>query len=78
MKVTVSLPDELLEAIDAYVVAHAAKSRSGVCASALRDWIQARQEDEIADYYREQSDGERREDDAWRDVATRSAGNLWP
>jgi metal-responsive CopG/Arc/MetJ family transcriptional regulator len=78
VKVTLSLPDELLEVVDRYVAAHPGATRSGVCADALRGWLRGEQEAEIAAYYRSQSDAERAEDEAWRALARRSADRLWP
>jgi len=78
MKVTLSLPDELLHAVDGFVQAHARVTRSSVCASALRAWVQARQEDEIADYYVGLSAPGKEEDESWRRIAAESATSLWP
>jgi metal-responsive CopG/Arc/MetJ family transcriptional regulator len=77
-KVTLTLPAELLAVVDDYVASHSDVTRSGVCAEALRGWLQARQEAEIAQYYRALSDEERAEDAAWASLAGQSAGRLWP
>jgi metal-responsive CopG/Arc/MetJ family transcriptional regulator len=76
-KVTLTLPEELLEVVDRFVEQHEGATRSGVCAEALRDWLRARQEAEIAAYYESLSAEERTEDGDWADVAARSAGRLW-
>ena len=76
-KVTLTLPDELLEVVDRYVEAHAGATRSGICAAALREWLHARQEAEIADYYLGLSDAERAEDATWAEAAAESASTLW-
>jgi metal-responsive CopG/Arc/MetJ family transcriptional regulator len=78
LKVTLTLPEELLVVVDRYVAAHQGATRSGVCAEALRDWLQAQQEAEIEAYYRSLSDEERAEDAAWAMLAGRSADRLWP
>jgi len=78
LKVTLTLPEELLSAVDNYVASHPRATRSGVCTEALWDWLRARQEAEIADYYLTLSDEERTEDAAWSSVAGQSADRLWP
>ncbi|MGH2356375.1 MAG: ribbon-helix-helix domain-containing protein [Chloroflexota bacterium] len=77
-KVTLTLPDELLVVVDRFVAEHPGATRSGVCAEALREWLRARQEAEVADYYTTMSDEERAEDVAWALVAAQSAARLWP
>jgi metal-responsive CopG/Arc/MetJ family transcriptional regulator len=76
-KVTLTLPDDLLTVVDRYVDEHAGATRSGVCAEALRDWLRAKQEAEIAAYYLSQTDEERTEDAAWTATAAQSAPALW-
>ena len=76
-KVTLTLPDELLAAVDGYVAARPGATRSGVCADALQCWLQARQEAEIEEYYRTLSAEERTEDAAWAELAVRDASQLW-
>jgi metal-responsive CopG/Arc/MetJ family transcriptional regulator len=78
VKVTLSLPDELLAVVDRYVAAHPGATRSGVCAEALREWLQALQDAEIEEYYRALSDQERAEDAAWAAMGSRSVERLWP
>lgn len=78
VKVTLTLPDELLAVVDRYVAAHPEATRSGVCAEALRGWARDRQEAEIAHYYRSMSDEERVEDTEWASLAAQSAERLWP
>jgi len=78
VKVTLSLPDELLSAVDEYLGQHGKGSRSGVCADALRAWIKGKQEEEIEAYYRSLSPDDEAEDRAWHDLAARSAAKLWP
>ena len=77
IKVTLTLPDDLLAAVDTFTAAHAGVTRSAVCAAALRGWIRASQEAEIEAYYLGLSEDERVEDAAWRRVATQSAERLW-
>ena len=77
-KVTLTVPAGLLDAVDRYVAAHPGATRSGVCATALREWLRAEQEAQIEQYYGELSPDERREDAARADAAGRSAAGLWP
>ena len=76
-KVTLTLPDDLLAVVDHYVEEHAGATRSGVCAEALREWLRAKQEAQIAEYYLSQSEAERVEDAAWSATAAESAPALW-
>jgi metal-responsive CopG/Arc/MetJ family transcriptional regulator len=78
LKVTLTLPEELLAVVDRYVAATPGATRSGVCANALREWVQVQQEAEIAHYYQTLSDEERAEDAAWASLAGQSAERMWP
>ena len=78
MKVTLTLPDELLAVADRFVAEHPGTTRSGVCAEALRQWLLSTREAEIAHYYTSVSDEERAEDAAWAATTTQSAARLWP
>lgn len=77
-KVTLTLPEDVLAAVDRYVASHQGATRSGVCAKALVGWLQARSEAEVADYYCSMSAEERDEDAAWAALAARSGERLWP
>jgi metal-responsive CopG/Arc/MetJ family transcriptional regulator len=77
-KVTLTLPDDLLAVVDRFVAEHHGMTRSGVCAKALRDWLQTQHDAAIIEYYASQSDEERAEDRAWAATAARSADRLWP
>ena len=77
VKVTLTLPEDLLTVVDRYVEEHSGATRSGICAEALRDWLRAKQEAEIAAYYLGQTDEERAEDAAWTATAAESAPALW-
>ncbi|MBA2446908.1 MAG: hypothetical protein H0V51_02660 [Chloroflexi bacterium] len=77
VKVTLTLPDELLTVVDRFVASHPGATRSGVCAGALRQWLRAEQDAKIAQYYTTLSDEERAEDAAWAAVAAQSADRLW-
>jgi metal-responsive CopG/Arc/MetJ family transcriptional regulator len=72
-RVTLTLPDDLLAVIDRFVAGRSGTTRSGVCAEALREWVRARQEEQIVDYYATMTDEEREEDAAWAALATRDA-----
>ena len=76
-KVTLTLPADLLTVVDRFVDEHPGTTRSGLCAEALRDWLRAAQEAEIAAYYGGMSDDERREDAEWAAAAARSAALLY-
>jgi metal-responsive CopG/Arc/MetJ family transcriptional regulator len=76
-KVTLTLPEDLLAVVDGYVDEHEGVTRSGVCADALREWLRARQEAEIAAYYLGESDKERAENADWNTVSAASAVRRW-
>jgi hypothetical protein len=78
VKVTLTLPDDLLASVDRYVTAHPGATRSGVCAGALAGWLRDQQEAEIARYYETMSEQERAEDSEWAALASRSAAAHWP
>ena len=78
IKVTLTLPDELLASVDRCVTTHPGATRSGVCAGAIADWLRDQQETEIARYYQTLSAEERAEDAAWAALAARDAGERWP
>jgi metal-responsive CopG/Arc/MetJ family transcriptional regulator len=77
VKVTLTLPTELVEVVDRYVAEHQGMTRSGLCAGALRSWLQQVQEAEIERYYTTMSDEERLENQAWADAAAESAAQIW-
>lgn len=77
VKVTLTLPEELLAVVDRYVAESPGTTRSGVCATALREWLRDQQEGEIERYYRTMSDEERSEDAAWSSLAARGIDRLW-
>ena len=78
VKITLTLPDELVAAVDRYVTARPGTTRSGAYADALRNWLQGQQEAEITRYYETMSEDERAEHAAWASLATASAGRVWP
>ena len=81
VKVTASLDGKLVKAIDEFVEAYKARSRSQLIEDILRDWHeeQKRQEleREIEQYYLSLSKKECEEDRQWSKIAARSARNLW-
>jgi metal-responsive CopG/Arc/MetJ family transcriptional regulator len=77
-KVTLTLPDDLLQVVDRFVAEHPGATRSGVCAGALRAWLQREQEAEIERYYAERTAEEQADDEAWTAIASSGAGRLWP
>ncbi len=77
VKVTLTLPDELLQIVDRHVATHPGATRSGLCADALREWLRGQQEAEIAHYYQTLSEGERAEDADWASLTVHSADRLW-
>jgi metal-responsive CopG/Arc/MetJ family transcriptional regulator len=77
VKVTLTLPKDVVAAVDDYVAAEEGLTRSGVCAEAVRQWLAQRQELEIARYYETMSEEERSEDAEWASLASRDAERLW-
>ncbi len=81
LKVTLSLDETLLTAVDAAVKRDRTDSRSAVVEEAIRLWQleQRRQwlDRETEAYYRSQTAAERREDHAWSRVAAKDAKRLW-
>ena len=77
LKVTLTLPDDVLAAIDRYLAAHPGVTRSGVAADALREWLREQYEAEIAAYYQAMSDDERAEARTWSGIAAESAARTW-
>ncbi len=76
-KVTITVPGDVLSAVDSYVRQHPGVSRSSVCTKAITAWLQAEQDALIERYYKEQSPAERQEDDQWRRLASQSAAAAW-
>jgi metal-responsive CopG/Arc/MetJ family transcriptional regulator len=77
LKVTLTLPEEMLTVIDRYVASTPGATRSGVCSEALKRWLQDQQDAEIAHYYQTLSDEEHAEDTAWALIASHSAEQSW-
>lgn len=77
LKVTLSLPDDVLQGIDRYVASHPGATRSGLTADVLRDWLREQQDAEVAAYYESLSEEERAEDRAWSALASASASRTW-
>lgn len=76
-RVTITVPAEVLSAVDSYVRDHPGLSRSAVCTNAIKEWLQAEQDALIERYYNDQSPAERQEDDQWRRLASQSAAGTW-
>lgn len=80
-KVTLSLDQGLLGAVDEAVKHTLADSRSAVVEEAIRLWQleqrRRRLEQGIEAYYQAQTPAEQREDRAWDRVAGRHAKDLW-
>ncbi|TAK25010.1 MAG: hypothetical protein EPO26_04245 [Chloroflexota bacterium] len=76
-KVTLTLPSEVLAVVDRFVGEHPGQTRSGVCLSALQEWLRSVQDEEIRHYYETLSDEERREDRDWATLSSVSAGQTW-
>lgn len=80
-KVTVSVGQDLVLAVDEAVKHHAASSRSAVVEEALRLWQleqkRAQLDHDVEAYYRALSPQERVEDRNWAKIAARHAGKLW-
>jgi metal-responsive CopG/Arc/MetJ family transcriptional regulator len=80
-KITVTLSPDLVRQLDAVLSSPDAGSRSRLVEEALRRWLDdhVRQELErkMEQYYRSLSKAERKEDQQWSLIATRSARRLW-
>lgn len=80
-KITVTLSPDLVRQLDALLHSPEAVSRSRLVEEALRHWLQEHAQKELErqteDYYRSLSKAERKEDQAWSKIATRSAQRLW-
>ena len=78
VKVTASLDPNLVKAIDGYLKESKARSRSQLIEDVIRSWLMEQKkkkiEGEIEQYYLSLSDGERKEDQEWTDIA---AHHLW-
>ncbi len=76
-RVTITVPADVLSAVDSYVREHPSLSRSAVCTKAITAWVQAEQDALVERYYNDQSPAERQEDDQWRRLASQSAAAAW-
>ena len=81
VKVTASLDPDLVKAIDGYLKESKARSRSQLIEDVIRSWHMEQKkrklECEIEKYYLSLSDGERKEDQEWTDIAAQSIHHLW-
>lgn len=81
VKVTASLDADLVKAIDGYLKETKVRSRSQLIEDVIRSWHMAQKkkkiECEIEQYYLSLSDGERKEDQEWTDIAAQSIHHLW-
>jgi|GEM_PF-906610 len=81
VKVTASLDANLVKDIDRYLKKSKARSRSQLIENVIRSWLIEQKkrnlEGEIEQYYLSLSDGERKEDQGWTDIAAKSIHNLW-
>lgn len=81
LKVTLSLDEALVGAVDAAVKREVAESRSAAVEEAIRLWqLEQRRQwlnRETEAYYRSQTAAERREDHAWSQIAAKDAKRLW-
>ena len=81
VKITASLDPDLVKAIDGYLKESKARSRSQLIEDVIRSWHMEQKkrklECEIEKYYLSLSDGERKEDQEWTDIAAQSIHHLW-
>lgn len=81
VKVTASLDPDLVKAIDGYLKESKVRSRSQLIEDVIRSWYMEQKkkklECEIEQYYLSLSDGERKEDQEWTDIAAQSIHHLW-
>lgn len=78
VKITPTLPDDLVAAVDRYVAGCPGATRSRAYADAIRSWLREQQEAEIRRYYETMSEDERDERAAWASLAAASASRVWP
>jgi len=80
-KITVTLSRDLVRRLDVLLRSPEAGSRSRLVEEALRRWLHDRAQQELErqteEYYRSLSKGERKEDQQWSKIASRSARRLW-
>jgi len=81
VKVTTSLDAELVESIDKSLKTSKIRSRSQFIEKILYDWLKEQKkreiENQVEEYYLSLSDEERKEDQEWNEIASRSAQKLW-
>jgi metal-responsive CopG/Arc/MetJ family transcriptional regulator len=81
VKVTTSLDADLVKAIDEFLKASKARSRSQLIEDVLRKWHREQKkreiESQVEEYYLSLSDKERKEDRQWTKTAAPSAHRLW-
>jgi metal-responsive CopG/Arc/MetJ family transcriptional regulator len=77
-KASVTIDESVVRQVDRLAGGH---SRSQVIERALRRWLvdsrRKQNEDAIAQYYAQQSDGDRREDEEWAAVSARHLESTW-
>ncbi len=77
-KVSVTIDESVLERVDR---AADGMSRSEIFGRALRRWLSDRRrrllDEEIAAYYRDQTDEERSEDRDWAELSGQQIGKTW-
>ena len=81
VKVTTSLDADLVKAIDTFLKASKARSRSQLIEDVLYKWhreqIKREIESQVEEYYLSLSDEERKEERQWTKITALSAHRLW-
>ena len=80
-KITVSLSQDVLHQLDAFLESTENQSRSRLVEEAIRRWLhevaQREIERQVEDYYLSLSKAERKDDKTWSEISTGSAKHLW-
>ena len=81
IRVTATLDQEIVQALDRAARQHRLGSRGQALAAAVKHWVREQREREIdrdiEAYYRSLTPAERREEKEWGDFASRQAARLW-
>lgn len=81
VRVTATLDQAVVEALDRAAKQHRLRSRSQALEAALKHWFREQKQREIdreiEAYYRSLTPAERREHKEWTDLASRQAARLW-
>ncbi len=81
VKITATIDPTIVHIIDSYLRRTKNHSRSKLIENILRNWYMEQKKREIErkteEYYLSLSEDEKKEDKEWRNIAAKSAKNLW-